>query len=164
MRSTLMAAGLAALVLGVAACGGSNSSSPSSASSSTLRTTGLPGTPSGGRILIYRVKLTGGAETPPGAPRGVGDAIVAFHGSSVVCWRFAHLHGFTHPTFAQIHIGAKGRSGNIVEPLSTGPRLHHQGCATVSANLVRSIKRGPQGYYLNIHSEQYPSGAVRAQL
>jgi hypothetical protein len=163
MRSKSMAPGLAALVLGVAACGGSNSSSPSSASS-TLRSTGPPGAPSGGRVLIYRVKLTGGAETPPGAPQGVGDALIAFHGNSVVCWRFAHLHGFTNPTFAHISIGAKGRSGNIVVPLSTGPRLHHQGCATVSGNLVRSIKRIPQGYYVNIHSAQYPSGAVRAQL
>jgi hypothetical protein len=163
MRPKLTALGLAALVLGVAACGGSNSSS-STRATSTPRATALSAATSAGRILIYRAKLTGGAETPPGAPQGIGDAIIAFHGSSVVCWRFAHLHGFTNPTFAHIHIGAKGRSGNIVVPLSTGPRLHHQGCATVSGNVVRSIERSPQAYYVNIHSAQYPSGAVRAQL
>ncbi len=124
----------------------------------------MSGVKSGGPILIYRVKLTGKAEAPPGAPNGVGDAIIAFHGSSVVCWRFAHLHGFTNATFAHIHSGAKGRSGNVVVPLSTAARLHHQGCVTVSSVLVRSIKRSPQDYYLNIHSAQYPSGAVRAQL
>jgi CHRD domain len=161
MRPKLAALGLAVLVLGVAACGRSTSSSSTSATS-TL--TVLSGATGGGRILIYRAKLTGAAETPPGAPQGIGDAIIAFHGSSVVCWRFAHLHGFTSPTFAHIHIGANGRSGNIVVPLSTGPRLHHQGCATVSGNVVRSIERSPQAYYVNIHSAQYPSGAVRGQL
>jgi hypothetical protein len=159
MRSNLLIPSLAALVLGVAACGSSTPSSPSRSSS-----TGLSAAKSGGPILIYRVKLTGAAETPPGAPHGVGDAVIAFHGSSVVCWRFAHLHGFTNATFAHIHVGAKGRSGGVVVPLSTAPRLHHQGCVKVKGTLVRSINRSPRDYYVNIHSAQYPGGAVRAQL
>jgi hypothetical protein len=114
---------------------------------------------------IYRVRLSGGkAETPPGAPQGTGTAVIAFHGSSLVCWRFAHLHGFLDATFAHIHSGATGKSGNIVVPLSTSPALHHQGCVPVSAALVKAIERHPANYYVNIHSRQYPGGAVRAQL
>ena len=118
----------------------------------------------GGPIRIYRLVLAGKAETPRGAPNGTGAAVIAFHGDSTVCWRFAHLHGFTKPTFAHLHIGAQGKSGKIVVPLSTAPALHHHGCTSVSASLVKAIKRDPSGYYVNIHSAKYPAGAVRAQL
>jgi CHRD domain len=159
MRSKLLVPILAVLVLGVAGCGSSSSSSASS--SKTLP----PAAKSAGPLRIYRVRLYGAkAETPPGAPQGTGDAVIAFHGSSLVCWRFAHLHGLINATFAHIHIGAKGKSGNIVVPLSTGPALHHQGCVTVSAVLVKAIESHPANYYVNIHSKQYPNGAVRAQL
>ena len=158
MRSRLLVLSLVVLVLGVTACG---SSSASSAGSKALP----PGATAGGPLHIYRVRLIGGnAEAPRGAPRGTGDAIIAFHGSSLVCWRFAHLHGFFNATLAHIHIGAKGRSGSIVAPLSTGPALRHQGCVPVSTGLASKIERHPADYYVNIHSKQYPSGAVRAQL
>ena len=156
MRLKLLGPTLVALMLGVAACGGSSSSSSKASP---------PGVRAAGPLHIYRVRLIGGkSETPPGPPQGTGDAVIAFHGSSLVCWRFAHLHGFSNATFAHIHVGAKGKSGNIVVPLSTGPALHHQGCVPVSAVLVKAIEGHPGNYYVNIHSKQYPSGAVRAQL
>jgi CHRD domain len=158
MRSKLLALSFAVLMLGVTACGSSSSSSASSSK------TGLSAPKGRGPIRIYRLALAGRAETPPGAANGTGAAVIAFHGSSVVCWRFAHLHGFINATFAHIHIGAKGKSGNIVVPLSTGPALHHQGCVPVSGSLVKAIERDPSGYYVNIHSKRYPGGAVRAQL
>jgi hypothetical protein len=156
MRLKLLVPSLVALVVGVAACGSSTPSTPKALP---------PGAKAAGPLSIYRVRLIGGkAETPPGAPQGTGTAVIAFHGSSLMCWRFAHLHGFINATFAHLHIGAKGKSGNVVVPLSTGPALHHQGCVPVSAVLVKAIEGHPANYYVNIHSKEYPSGAVRAQL
>lgn len=103
-------------------------------------------------------------ETPRGAVHGVGAAVIAFHGDSLVCWRFAHLHGFTTATSAHIQIGTIGRTGQVVIALSPGPRLHHQGCAPVSPAVSRKIVARPSGYYLNVYTKQYPQGAVRAQL
>jgi hypothetical protein len=157
MRSKSLALSFAVLVLGATGCGGS--SSPGSGPKP-----GLSAARGTGPIRIYRLALAGSAETPVGAPSGVGVAVIAFHGSSVVCWRFAHLHGFTNATFAHIHRGPKGRSGNIVVPLSIGPALHHQGCVSVIRALVKAIEHNPRGYYVNIHSAKYPGGAVRAQL
>ena len=113
---------------------------------------------------IYRVKLGGAVETPAGAPLGRGWAVIAFHGESLVCWRFAHLHGFTDATSARINVGAQGHSGSVVVALSTGPRLHHQGCAHVSPAVASAIWKTPSRYSVNIHSRQYPAGAIRAQL
>ncbi len=91
----------------------------------------------------------------------MGAAIIAFHTGSKLCWRFAHLHGFTGAT---VHLGAGGHAGKVVPPLSPGPRLHHHGCVRVSPTLAAAIVGGPSTYYLNIGSAQYPGGAVRGQL
>jgi hypothetical protein len=155
MSSVLLALG--SVALGVAACGGSGSSS-------TTRGSGAVGGGIPGPVKIYRLKLSGAAESSRGAPAGTGDAIIAFHGTSEVCWRFAHLHGFSDATSAHLHSGPNGKAGKVVVTLSRGPRLHHQGCRHLSPAVISAIERRPQDYYLNIHSVQFPHGAVRAQL
>lgn len=113
----------------------------------------------------YKLKLAGKNEVPKGAPSGIGDAVIAIHGKTdAVCWRFSHLHGFTSATFAHIHQGVAGKSGNIVVPLSTGPALKHAGCVKASPALLKRIEANPHVYYVNIHSKKYPAGAVRSQL
>ncbi len=163
MRWKLVVGSLAVLALGVAGCG--SSSSPSTSSSpSRPPTTGSSAATGALPVRIYRLSLTGRPDTPPGAPNGSGVAVIAVHGSSMLCWRFAHLHGFINATAAHIQIGAKGKSGAVVAPLSTGPRLRHGGCVQVNGALVKAIERNPHGYYVSIHSTRYPNGAVRAQL
>jgi CHRD domain len=159
MPTKLMPLTLAVTILALAGCGSGGSSSSSGSSGSRVAGAALPGP-----VRTYRVVLSGVAETPRGAPNGTGDAIIAFHGTSTVCWRFAHLHGFTNATFAHIHAATKGKAGKIVVPLSTGPRLRHQGCVPATPALVSAIVQKPQDYYVNIHSARYPGGAVRAQL
>lgn len=141
--------GLIAASLGLSACG-SSSATPAVASSRPTK--------------LYTVSMSGRAETPRGAPRGRGVAIIAFHGTSRLCFRFAHLHGFLHATVAHLHSGAAGHSGPVLVALSSGPRLHHRGCRAISPALSRAIWKDPSAYYVNIHSTQYPGGAVRAQL
>jgi CHRD domain len=140
---------LAAVTLGLAACGGSTARSPGVSSRPTT---------------LYTVSMTGAAEASNGAPQGRGVAIIAFHGDSRVCFRFAHLDGFVDATVAHINYGTIGRSGPVVLALSSGPKLHHRGCAAISPTLSRTIWRQPSAYYVNVHSRRYPGGAVRAQL
>ncbi len=175
MRSKLMTAGLALVVLGVSACGSSSSSSSpaaSSASSSSSATTSATtkATKKGSKTAAgavasrtYSLKLAGKAETPPGAPKGIGAAVVTVHGKTLkACWRFSRLHGFTSPTAAHIHSAAAGKAGPIVIPL--GAKFKHAGCAPASATLLKAIEKNPHGFYVNIHNKKYPGGAVRSQL
>lgn len=163
MRWKPLVGSLAVLALGVAGCG--SSSSPSTSSSpSRPPTSGSKAAKGALPVRIYRLGLTGQADTSPGARTGSGVAVIAVHGSSLLCWRFAHLHGFIDATAAHIQIGTNGKSGSVVAPLSTGPRLHHQGCVPVNGALVNAIERNPHGYYVSINSTRYPNGAVRAQL
>ena len=159
MRSKLLTLAVIGSSLVLAACGSSSSSSSSSAGgASAKRHRGAPS-------HIYHLRLSGNAETPPGPAIGAGSAVIALHLSSrQVCWRFTHLHGFTNATFAHLHRGVKGTSGPIVVPLSTAPKLHHKGCVHANPTVMTAIAKDPHGYYLNIHSKQYPGGAVRSQL
>ncbi len=153
MRTKILTPAVALLALTVAACGSSSSSSSAvKAGSSPVRHGPAP--------RLYHVALAGTG----GAPAGKGTAVIAIHGTAMVCWRFAHLHGFTSATRADIHASAIGRSGKVVLPLSTGPRLHHKGCVPVTATLAKAIEHGPAGYYVSIDSAAYPRGAVRGQL
>lgn len=152
---------LLAVALGLAACGGG----------STGATAGSQHAPSGTLALarsrpthIYTAALSGRAEITRGAARGRGFAIIAFHGDSLVCWRFAHLHGFINATGASLLAGRAGRLGTTKVGLSSGPRLHHQGCRTISPALAEAIFKQPGGYYVNVLGAGYPRGAVRAQL
>ena len=138
-----------AVSLALVACGGS-SAAPSSAGSRPTK--------------LYTVSMTGAAETSRGAPHGRGFAIIAFHGGSTLCFRFAHLHGFIDATVARIYSGAQGRSGPGIVTLSGGPKLHHQGCLAISPTVSRAIWSRPSAYYVNVDSRRYLHGAVRAQL
>ena len=160
MASAPVVSALTVIALSLSACGTGGSSTIGGA-----RTTSGPLHASHSRpTRIYRVRLSGATELSPGAPHGTGAAIIAFHGDSRVCWRFAHLHGFTDATIAGIHSGVHGQSGSTVVALSTGPRLRHQGCARISPALAKQIWSEPSHYNVNVQSKQYPRGAVRAQL
>jgi hypothetical protein len=155
MRTRRSVAGsLAASAFALAGCGsgGGTSSRPTAGA-------GLPGP-----LRIYRVPLSGASDVPPGAPAGSGAAVIAFHGKATVCWRFAHLHGFTLATSASLYSGAGGTHGRVVLSLSPGPLLHHQGCVRLSSTLMSAIEQAPQNYYVSIRSRRYPRGAVRGQI
>jgi hypothetical protein len=157
MRGISTVLALVVWIPALAACG-------SSGSSSTTQASRAAGAAIKGPVKIYRVKLSGAAERTGGAAAGTGEAVIAFHGASVVCWRFAHLHGFTGATSARIYRGSAHKDGRAVASLSTGPRLHHEGCRHAHRAAISAIERRPQDYYVSIHSAQHPTGAVRAQL
>lgn len=164
MRSTLLIPSLAVVLIGAAGCGSSSSSSSSSKTSASASTS------AGAKVKkalskTYVFKMTGPAETPAGAPSGTAKAVVTLSTKTdKVCWTFKSLSGVTHPTYAHIHMAPAGKSGNIVVPLSTGSKFLTKGCVPASATVISAIAANPHNYYVNIHSQQYPSGAVRAQL
>jgi hypothetical protein len=160
MRSKrLIGAAAVALFAGLIGCGSSRSSTSGAAASRAA----IPASRSR-PTQVYRLRLTGAAETPRGPAHGVGAAIIAFHGDALVCWRFSHLHGFTHAISAHIQIGTNGQQGQVVIVLSLGPVLHHQGCVPVSPAVSTRIWARPHNYYVNIPSKQFPHGAVGSQL
>jgi hypothetical protein len=155
---TIATCGLTMASLAVAGCGGSGPSTSASAAAAAKKSTFTPS-------LEYVTHLSGHTGSPAGAPAGAGVAIIAFHDAvHEVCWRFAHLHGFTGATTAGLGRGRAGQTGHALAALSTGPLLHHRGCIVVSPATMTAIAADPKGYYVAIDSRAYPRGAVRAQL
>lgn len=110
----------------------------------------------------YVARLSGSAAPHGGARGGTGFAVIALRDPSHrLCWRFAHLHGFKDATTASIDAG---RTGTTILALSVAPRLHHRGCVSANAALLRSIASDPAAYAVKVRSIAYPAGAVRGPL
>lgn len=73
---------------------------------------------------------------------------------------FAKLTG--PATAAHIHLGGMGKSGNVVVPLCTPCKASQTGTATISASLLKTIKK--HGTYVNVHTAKNPNGEIRGQL
>jgi len=156
-RRILLALAAATLTLVVAACGGGGGGGGGS---------GAPHRSAVGKPLhVFHVQLSGRqVVTPKGAPGGTGAAVIALHHHAVVCFRFAHLHGFTEPTTAALHQAPTGKRGPVVLELSRGTVLRHHGCVRAHRALGAALERSGSGYYVEIDSHQYPQGAVRGAL
>jgi hypothetical protein len=114
--------------------------------------------------------LTGAAEVPgPGDPDASGTAFITLNqGQGEVCFdlSWAGIDGTV--TAAHIHIGAPTVAGPVVVPLFAGSfegTDSASACVSgVSEELIKAIRQDPENYYVNIHSDVFPAGAVRGQL
>ena len=112
----------------------------------------------------FRAALNGDKEVGDGDPNGRGTFTARFSGSRV-CYTL-RFTGLEAPMAAHIHRGGSTRNGPVVIDLrprfsSTGARSR---CVSAPAALRRAIRRRPASYYVNVHTEQYPDGAIRGQL
>jgi len=118
----------------------------------------------GGTAL--RIFMTGEADVPAGDPVGTGEATIRLRrGQGQICYSL-EVQNITLPSVgAHIHHGGAGESGPIVVPLrQPGANGQSSGCATVSRALVSQILANRSDYYVNVHTTDFPGGAVRGQL
>ncbi|MFE5300697.1 CHRD domain-containing protein [Streptomyces sp. NPDC056632] len=128
--------------------------------------------PSAGRAVTLVARLSGSQEVPvqggPAVddPDGGGLALVQVKGDRVT---FSLTWKGLVPSLGHIHEGAVGRNGPVKVPLfgSAMPSTAHSaaGQATVTdATLAQRLRTDPAGFYVNLHSAEFPGGAVRGQL
>jgi len=118
---------------------------------------------SGGRA--FQVALTGETESPAGDPVGTGTATIRLRaGQGQVCYQLA-AKNLPAAAAAHIHRGASGVAGPVVVPLATPNAAGaSNGCATAARTLVKSILASPASFYVNVHTSEFPAGAIRGQL
>ena len=112
-------------------------------------------------------RMTGEKEVPgPGDPDGEGFAGIKInHETDTVCWAIFVKDIMLPATAAHIHAAPKGEPGDIVVTLSPpGANGRSRGCTTADSALLDDIAANPGQYYVNVHNEEYPGGAVRGQL
>jgi len=126
----------------------------------TCPTQRQPLTPTRGGRPLYAT-LTG---TLGGDPDGTGTALVRLNpGLGVVCYRLSGSNILLPATAAHIH---RGSTAAIVVGLSAPDTSGTaQGCTTgVARALVKEILQDPSAFYVNVHTTDYPGGAIRGDL
>jgi hypothetical protein len=121
--------------------------------------------PEKNKILI--TKLTGENEVPgPGDEDGKGWSFLWFRPTEdQICYSILTQNLDLPATGAHIHAGSWDEAGPVVvelnEPNEAGTS---SGCATVDESSIQDIRENLHDYYVNIHTEEFPDGAIRGQL
>jgi CHRD domain len=117
---------------------------------------------SGGIVVAADLKLSGANEVPPvtTAASGTGTITVAADGSVSGSVKVTGVAA----TMAHIHVGAAGKNGPVLIPLTqTAPgEWSVPAGAMLNAEQMKSYKAGE--LYVNVHSEANKGGEVRAQI
>ena len=107
--------------------------------------------------------LTGEKEVPgPGDPNGWGQAEVKVY-KAKVCYEL-EVKRIKPATAAHIHRGGPNVAGPIVVELKAPTDGSSEGCKAISKQLSKQLREHPSHYYVNVHNDPYPDGAIRGQL
>ena len=68
------------------------------------------------------------------------------------------------PTAAHIHAGAAGKSGAVKVQFKKASDGSWKGCVGADKALLNDIMTKPGEYYVNVHTADFPNGAIRGQL
>jgi hypothetical protein len=113
----------------------------------------------------WDLTMTGAAEAPtPGDPKGSGTAKISVDDSTLFLCYQLNTSGLGKATMAHVHKAAAGASGPPVVVLDTPLGGASKACAKIDPALAKAILAKPSDYYVNVHSEAFPGGAIRAQL
>ena len=107
------------------------------------------------------VKLSGAEEVPPvNAPgTGSGSFRIAEDGTVTGSVTTKDVPG----TMAHIHLGARGKNGPVIVPLTkNGDSYSVPEGRKLTSSQLQAFKEG--NLYVNVHSNKYKGGEVRAQL
>jgi hypothetical protein len=125
-----------------------------------------PGTGQGTRTGTPLIAtLDGKAEVPgPGDANGTGEFSGWFDPAmGRICYTLG-VGSLADPTMAHIHRGAAQVAGPPVVVLANPAQNISDTCQPVAPALISEIVANPAGFYVNVHTKEHPSGAIRAQF
>jgi hypothetical protein len=166
----LILAVLAALALALPASsvtpgeGTSGSEATTSEPTASEATSGSATGCEGRRLATLEAKLTGEKEVPgPGDPDGSGNAIIKVYEAQV--FFTLTVENIAPATAAHIHLGLRDEAGPIVAPLVPPPTEgSSSACVDIPRALSKELREHPRRYYVNVHNQEFPEGAIRGQL
>ena len=99
----------------------------------------------------------------PGDPEGTGSATVDIDSdTNEVCFQIT-FSGTEDPVAAHIHQAASDANGDVVVNFDW-ENNNSAGCVAGDAAIVSAILADSSGFYVNVHTGEFPAGAIRGQL
>lgn len=113
--------------------------------------------------VVLTATLDGAGEKKGGDPDGSGSFTAEIDTETGdVCYILA-VENIGDAMAAHIHKGAAGKDGRPVAAIDvTGP--DDDLCIAVEPETLERIVATPGGYYVNVHTKDFPAGSVRGQL
>ena len=113
----------------------------------------------------YRAHLMGSNEVGGGDPDAMADAEVSVSDAfDQVCYEVKNVTGLPEVTAAHIHYGRAGTNGPPVFTLVKSNDGRWQGCRDGAEWTENRLQGNPQDFYVNLHTAEFPNGAIRGQL
>lgn len=114
------------------------------------------------QTTTYHATLSAQNEVSPGPSGGTGTAKIETDAATAqVCATLTWSPEVGTPNAAHIHQGPPGTDGPIVIVLKD---TSGRNCVPAAPPVIEGIASNPSNYYVNIHSNAFPGGAVRGQL
>ncbi|WP_433327320.1 CHRD domain-containing protein [Spirillospora sp. CA-294931] len=126
-----------------------------------------------GTVTYLAASLQGRNEVPAADGSAVGDrdgrahAVLRIQGDRV--WYALRWQNIAAPTAGHIHLGARGVNGAVKVPFFAGTlpgsaRAVAGSVQVTDKETLKQIKDNANGFYANLHTADFPGGAVRGQL
>ena len=108
---------------------------------------------------IFDVELSGANEVGGGDPDGWGEGTVTITPSTnEISWSFVANNILVPLTGAHIHNAPAGVNGGVVFSFNS------MFSGTGHDPIAQDILAMPTDYYVNLHTQEHPAGAIRGQL
>jgi hypothetical protein len=127
--------------------------------------------PAGAAKTTLTATLSGANEVPgPGDADGSGQAVVEIKvkkgkKNAKICSDITFA-GIGAPFAGHIHEGGPTTDGPIVVGLfeNVGTTSPVDECGKAKRGLAKRIAKNPADFYVNLHNDEFPAGAIRGQL
>jgi hypothetical protein len=135
-----------------------------------LGLTGPVGAQGGGDRALFSV-MTGAKEVNSTGQTGAGDrngrgSFSATLDGRTLCYGI-QVKNINDPAASHIHRGGPRVAGPVVRQLEhpdAGDPGSSSACVRLSRSLARGLRESPASFYVNVHTADFPNGAVRGQL
>lgn len=109
-----------------------------------------------------------GANERPNSGAKTGSSTGTFTldtAKNTICFSSMRTKGLEGVIGAHIHLGASSIEGSIFVSFDIA-KFNHSGqvCSDAKHSVLVDIAAHPADYYFNVHTKDYPRGAVRGQL
>ena len=112
----------------------------------------------------FVAQMSGASEVPPADPDGTGMARISVNDDSNRICTDLEVREIGTVTAAHIHRGAAGVNGPVVVTLDPPDDNDSDDCDTADDALIDEIRHNPSAFYVNVHTTEYPDGAIRGQV